>query len=95
MVHNPTAPGSIIKHDVLEPLSLSVAEAARRLGVSRGSLSRVINCKAAISPDFALRLEKAGVGTARTWLALQANYELWLATQQEPPKVRALQVRKV
>lgn len=95
MMHKPTAPGSIIRYDVLEPLELSVAEAARRLGVTRASLSRVVNGKAGISADLALRLEKAGVSTARTWLAMQANYDLWLAMQHEPPKVRALQVREV
>jgi len=95
MMHNPTAPGSIIRYDVLEPLELSVAEAARRLGVSRSSLSRVVNGKAAISVDLALRLEKAGVSTAQTWIAVQANYELWMAKQHEPPEVHALQVRNV
>lgn len=94
MRSSPTAPGKIIKYDVLEPLHLSVAEAARRLGVSRASLSRVVNGKAAISADLALRLEQAGVSTARTWLAVQANYELWLAMRHEPPKVLALQIRR-
>jgi addiction module HigA family antidote len=94
MRSRPTAPGNIIKYDVLEPMHLSIAEAARRLGVSRASLSRVVNGKAGISAGLALRLEKAGVSTARTWLAMQANYELWLAMQHERPKVRALQIRR-
>lgn len=95
MMHNPSHPGVIIKHDVLEPLNLSVAEAARRLGVSRASLSRVINSKVAIGPDLALRLELAGVSTARSWLAVQANYELWQAEQHTQPTVRSLQATEV
>lgn len=90
MMHNPTHPGSIIRRDVLEPLNLSVAEAARRLGVSSTSLSRVLNGKAAISPDLALRLEMAGVSTARCWLAVQADYELWQAKQRAQPTVHSL-----
>ncbi|MGN2248344.1 HigA family addiction module antitoxin [Frateuria sp. GZRR35] len=74
-MHNPLHPGGVIKHDVLEPLQLSVSEAARRLGVPCASLSRVIDGEAAITPDLALRLEKAGVSTASSWVALQANYE--------------------
>lgn len=95
MMHNHPHPGGIIRHDVLEPLNLSVAEAARRLGVSSTSLSRVLNGKAAISPDLALRLEIAGVSTARSWLAVQANYELWQAKQHAQPTVRPLQARQV
>lgn len=95
MMHNPSHPGAVIKHDVLEPLNLSVTEAARCLGVSRTSLSRILNGKMAISPDLALRLEAAGVSTARSWLAMQANYELWLAAQRAQSTVRRLHARKV
>lgn len=95
MMHTPSHPGSIIRHDVLEPLNLSVAEAARRLGVSSTTLSRVLNGKAAISPDLALRLEMAGVSTARSWLAVQTDYELWQAKQHAQPTVRPLQTRRV
>lgn len=93
MMHNPAHPGCIIRHDVLTPLNLSVAEAARRLGVSRTSLSRTLNGNTAISPDLALRLEKAGASTALTWLRMQADYELWQAKQRAQPTVRPLQAR--
>lgn len=93
MMHNPPHPGGILKCDVLDPLNLSVAEAARRLGVSRASLSRIINGKATMSPDLALRLEKAGVSTAHALLAMQTNYQLWQAMQRPQPTVRPLQVR--
>jgi addiction module HigA family antidote len=58
-------------------LELSVTDAAERLSMSRVALSRVINGKAGISSDLALRLEEAGVSTARVWVNLQANYDLW------------------
>ena len=91
MIHNHPHPGEILKETVFEPLELSVTDAAERLAVSRVGLSRVINGKAGISPDLALRLEKAGVSTARFWVNLQANYDLWRAMQRERPVVRALQ----
>jgi addiction module HigA family antidote len=90
MMHNPPHPGGILKEEVLAPLNLSVTEAASRLAMSRVALSRVLNGKAAISPDLAVRLETAGVSTARAWLSMQANYDLWLARQHAHPEVRAL-----
>ncbi len=86
MMHTHPHPGEILKETVFAPLNLSVTEAARRL-----SLSRVLNGKAGISADLAIRLEKAGVSTARFWVTLQANYDLWVAMQREQPLVRALQ----
>ncbi len=76
MMKNPSHPGAIIREDVLAELGLTVAEAAARLGVSRVTLSRVINGHAGVSPNLAIRLERAGVGTARAWLAMQTNYDL-------------------
>ena len=67
-------------------MGLSVTEAAGRL-----AMSRVLNGKAGISPDLAVRLEQAGVSTARAWLAMQANYDLWQAMQHKQPPVRPLQ----
>ncbi|QBB71064.1 addiction module antidote protein, HigA family [Pseudolysobacter antarcticus] len=84
-------PGELLREDVLKPLALQVTEAARRLGMSRVSLSRVLNGRAAISPDLAVRLERAGVSTARAWITLQANYDLWLAEQRQQPRVEPLQ----
>ena len=89
-MHNPPHPGSILKDEVLDPLNLSVTEAASRLAMSRVTLSRVLNGKAAISLDLAVRLEKAGASTARAWLALQASHDLWQARQHAQPKVRPL-----
>ena len=73
---NPPHPGLSVRHDCLEPLGLSVTEAARRLGVSRKQLSDLVNGHAGISPEMAIRLDKAFGGGADTWLRLQAAYDL-------------------
>ncbi|MDE0095911.1 MAG: HigA family addiction module antitoxin [Gammaproteobacteria bacterium] len=73
---NPPHPGLSVQHDCLEPLELNVTEAAKRLGVSRKRLSDIVNCHAGISPQLAIRLDKAFGGDAYTWLRLQAAYEL-------------------
>ncbi len=73
---NPPHPGLSVRHDCLEPLGLTVTEAARRLGVSRKQLSDVLNGHAGISAEMAIRLDKAFGGGADTWFRLQAAYEL-------------------
>jgi addiction module HigA family antidote len=72
----PPHPGLSVRHDCLEPIGLSVTKAARRLGVSRKQLSDLLNCHAGISPEMAIRLDKAFGGGADTWFRLQAAYEL-------------------
>lgn len=84
-------PGEILREDVLNELELSVAETADRLGISRVTLSRVLNCRAGISPNLARRLEEAGVRTARQWMVLQTAYELWQESRREKPQVKKLQ----
>jgi addiction module HigA family antidote len=84
---HPVHPGEILREDVLAELGLQVAQAAERLGVSRVALSRVVNGHAAISPNLAVRLELAGAGTARSWLAMQAAYDLSRARDIAIPKV--------
>ena len=90
VIKNPPHPGELLREDVIAELGLSVTEAARRLGMSRVALSRVVNGKAAISPDLAIRLERAGAGTARGWLAMQSSYDLAQALKHEQPEVVAL-----
>jgi addiction module HigA family antidote len=65
-----------VRHDCLEPLGLTITEGAKVLGVSRQALNSVVNGKAGISPEMAIRLDKAFGGTADAWLALQFGYEL-------------------
>ncbi len=91
MMKNHPHPGELLREDVLLPLGIEVTDAAQRLGMSRTTLSRVINGRAGISPDLAIRLERAGVSTARFWMALQTNYELSKAEQRTQPKVQRLQ----
>lgn len=73
---NPPHPGHSVRHDCIEPLGLSITEAARALGVSRKQLSDLVNCHAGISPEMAIRLDKAFGGGADAWLRLQAAYDL-------------------
>ncbi len=73
---NPPHPGLSVRHDCLEPLGLSVTEAARKLGVSRKQLSDIVNGHSGISPETAIRLDKAFGGGAETWVRLQAAYDL-------------------
>ncbi|MCY4487282.1 MAG: HigA family addiction module antitoxin [Deltaproteobacteria bacterium] len=73
---DPPHPGRSIRENCLEPLGLSVTEAARVLGVARHTLSRVLNGHAAISPEMALRLEKVGWSNAEFWLRRQSTYDL-------------------
>ncbi len=80
---NPPHPGRSIKDACLEPLELSVTEGAKVLGVTRHTLSRVINGQSGISPDMAIRLEKAGWSNADHWLRLQTAYELAQARKHQ------------
>ncbi|WCJ61417.1 HigA family addiction module antitoxin [Agrobacterium tumefaciens] len=93
MMKFPVHPGELLREEVIVALQLSVTEAAERLGMSRVALSRVLNGRAGISPDLALRLERAGVSTARAWLAMQSNYDLAQAMKREQPPVRPLDDR--
>ncbi len=80
---NPPHPGRLIRDACLEPLGLNVTDAAKVLGVARKSLSAVLNEKAAISPEMAIRLEKAFGSTADTWLKMQTAYNLAQVRQRE------------
>ncbi|ETX03469.1 MAG: hypothetical protein ETSY1_47130 (plasmid) [Candidatus Entotheonella factor] len=80
---HPPHPGRLVRDACLEPLGLSVTEAAQILGVARKSLSAVLNEKAAISPEMAIRLEKAFGSTADAWLQMQTAYNLAQARQHE------------
>ena len=80
---NPPHPGRSIQENCLQPLGLNVTEAAKVLGVARHTLSRVLNGRAAISPEMAIRLEKAGWSTAEFWLRRQTAYDLVQARKAE------------
>ena len=76
-VHNPPHPGEIVRWDCLEPLGLTVTRAAQGLGVNRQALSSLINGKADLSVEMALRLSRAFGSTPETWLGMQTAYVLW------------------
>ena len=81
-MHNPPHPGEIIKELCIEPLGLSVTEAANALGVSRKTLSSILNGRAGISPEMAVRLSIAFDTSSESWLNQQLQYELWHAEQK-------------
>jgi addiction module HigA family antidote len=88
-MHNPPHPGETLRDDVLPELGLSVTEAASQLGVTRAALSRVLNGRAGVSPEMALRLERwlgiAHGGRASVWLGMQAAYDLWQTQKTAKP----------
>jgi antitoxin HigA-1 len=89
-MHNPPHPGEVLRDTVLA--ELSVTDFARGLGVSRVALSRVINGRAAVSAEMALRLSAALGGSAESWLRMQAAYDLWRASRKRRPKIAPLKL---
>ncbi len=90
---NPVHPGSIVRHDCLEPLGLTVTAGAKVLDVSRQTLNNVVNGKTGISAEMALRLSKAFGSTPETWLALQTAFDLAQARKQES-RIKVKRFRK-
>ena len=76
-MHNPPHPGEVIRELCLEPLDITVTKAAKALGVSRKTLSAILNGRAGISPEMAIRLAKAFDTTPESWLNQQMQYDLW------------------
>ena len=93
-MHNPPHPGETLREDVLPELRITVTDAAKQLGVTRAALSRVLNGRAGISPEMALRLERwIGVdhgGRAGLWLAMQSAYDLWHAQKATRPALNKI-----
>ena len=91
LMHNPPHPGEIIRELCLDPLGISVTEAAESLGVSRKTLSSILNGRAGISPEMAIRLSIAFDTSPESWLNQQSQYDLWQAEQnRDSLKVRRL-----
>jgi addiction module HigA family antidote len=88
-MHNPPHPGAVLE-TVFEDTPITVSEAARKLNLSRGFLSSVVNGRKPVRADLAVRLERAGLSTARFWLAMQAAYDQWQAEQFEHPEVQRI-----
>ena len=90
-MHNPPHPGEVLKTLCLEPLKLSVTETAKALGVSRKTLSAILNGRAGISPEMAVRLSMAFGTSAESWLNQQTQYDLWRAERRR----KRFRVRKL
>jgi addiction module HigA family antidote len=90
-MHNPAHPGQIIKALCIEPLELTITQTAEALGVSRKTLSSLLNGRSNITPEMALRLAAAFDTTPESWLLQQAEYDLWQSKQ----KNKALKVRQL
>ena len=88
-MHNPPHPGEIIRELCLEPLGMSVTDAAKHLGVSRKALSELLNGHSGVSPEMAIRLAKAFDTTPESWLQQQMEYDLWNA-KKKPIKVKKI-----
>ena len=86
-MNNPPHPGETVRKDCIEPLDLTVTEAAEGLGVSRKHLSALVNGRAGISPNMAIRLSKAFGGSPESWLRQQMQYDLRQAEEAEDPDV--------
>ena len=91
MMKNPQHPGETVRYDCLEPLGLSVTDGANALGVTRQALNNLVNGKSGISPEMAIRLEKAFGGRASIWLGIQMDYDLAQAMKHE----REIKVKRV
>jgi antitoxin HigA-1 len=96
VMKNPPHPGLSVRHDCIEPLGLTITEAAEALGVTRQTLNNLVNGKSGISADMAIRLGKAFGGDAETWLRLQTAYDLAQARQHGGDiNVKAVSRRKL
>ncbi len=80
-VRKPTHPGEILREDVIKPLGLTITEAARRLGVTRKTLSALINCKASLSPEMAIKIAQATDTSPESWFNMQSKLDLWTASR--------------
>lgn len=91
-MHNPPHPGEVLRELCIEPLGLSVTKAAEGLGVTRKTLSAVLNGRAGVSPEMALRLSIAFDTSPESWLNQQTHYDLWIA-RKEKKKLRVKRLR--
>ena len=89
-MHNPPHPGEVLWELRLKETGISVSEAALRVGVSRQAMSAILNGRAGISADMALRLADALGTSAETWTGMQSAYDLWRAKRKKRPKVKTL-----
>ena len=94
MMHDPAHPGEVIRESCLKPLGLTVGAAAEGLGVTRKALSDLLNGHSGVSPEMAIRLEKAGWSTAEAWLRMQMQWNLWQA-RKHASKIKVRKFRQL
>lgn len=90
----PSHPGEVLLEDVIKPLGLTITEAAEKLGVTRKTLSELVNKKSSLSPEMALRISKATETSPESWLRMQVKLDLWRALQKEPTNVTGFEPRR-
>jgi addiction module HigA family antidote len=83
----PTHPGKVFLEDVIKPLGISITKASEGLGISRKTLSEIVNGRCGLSPDVAVRIGKATNTSPESWLAMQTKLDLWKAMQKEPKNI--------
>jgi addiction module HigA family antidote len=81
-LRKPTHPGEVLREDIIEPLGIAITGAAKHLGVTRKTLSALLNTRASLSPEMAVRVSKATRTTPESWIYMQAKYDLWKALQK-------------
>ena len=94
-MHNPPHPGAVLRDGVFTNSDITVTDFAKRIGVTRVALSRILNVKAGISADMAVRLAAALGGSAESWLHMQANYDLWKAEKALKREVAKIEPLKL
>ena len=92
-MRNPAHPGEVLRELYLEPLGISITDAAKALGVTRKHVSAIVNARISVSPDMALRLAAAFDTAPELWLNMQAQYDLWSIRKKARPKVKSLVTR--
>ena len=90
-MQNPPHPGSIVRRQCIDPLGLTITRASKELGITRQALSDLVNEKAGVSVDMAIRLSKAFGSSPETWLGMQMAYDLWVARD----RVDQIQVQRI
>ena len=89
-MHSPSHPGEILREMYLKPMNVTITQAAAALGVSRKHISAIVNGRAPVTPDMALRLAAVFATEAALWVNMQAQHDLWVVSQKKPPNVKPL-----
>ena len=93
-MHNPAHPGEVLREMYLNPLGITVTQAAEALGVTRKHVSAIVNGRAPVTPDMAVRLAAVFATEPELWVNIQAQYDLWTVSKQARPKVKVLVTKK-